>query len=34
MSDAEEANEQLKDESSAEDANFDNTPAEETRKDS
>ncbi len=32
MSDAEEAKEQLSDES-GEDANFDNTPAEETRKD-
>ncbi len=33
MSEAEEAKEQLGDDSKNEDANFDNTPAEESRKD-
>ena len=33
MSDAEEAKEQLTEEKKSEDANFDNTPAEENRKD-
>ena len=33
MSEAEEAKEQLGDDSKSEDANFDNTPAEESRKD-